>query len=354
VLTLFCVKCGKEGKVIDAVCQECFLKGKRFSKLEDHVNLIQCVHCEEYALDKKWLKKPGIAGAARAAAIGAVKLEKDSSIEKADARVLAADAANMRVHLDLVIGHRDLLIEEEADTIVRLKTGCCGRCSKLQGNYFESTLQIRGRERKLTEEEIDTMLDRVRKIVSRAQEENREVFISKIGRISGGAGGADVNLSTNSIGKVISRDLADQYGAEVKENAKLAGNMDGHDVFRVTYLVRLPAYRFGDIISVANKRYQVGPMRTTNVKLHELKSGEAVVSNHNDLLEAKVVAKKDELMDAVVLMETPKELQVMHPITMKPVDLRRPQKMEVKGETVKVLVVDDEIFLLPMQSSTHG
>jgi nonsense-mediated mRNA decay protein 3 len=349
VLTLFCVKCGKEGKVIDAVCEECFLKGKRFSSLEDHVNLIQCVHCEEYALDKKWLKKPGIEAAAQAAALEAVKLEKDSFIEKAEATLLAADAANMRVHLDLTINHRDLLVEEELDTIVRFKTGCCGRCSKLQGNYFESTLQIRGRERKLTDEEIDAILDRVRKIVAKAQEENREVFISKIGRVVGGAGGADVNLSTNAIGKVISRDLADQYGAEVKENAKLAGNQEGHDVFRVTYLVRLPAYRFGDIISINNKMYQVGPMRTTNVKLHEIRTGESFTANHNDLLDAKVVAKLDELMDAVVLTETDKEMTVLHPLTMKAVDLKRPQKMEVKGETVKVLVVDEEIYLLPRQ-----
>jgi nonsense-mediated mRNA decay protein 3 len=346
---LFCVKCGKEGKVIDAVCEECYLKGRRFSSIEDHVNLVQCVHCEEWALDKKWLKKPTIEAAAQAAALEAVKLEKGSVIDKSEISLLAADAANMRVHLDLTINHRDLLVEEELDTIVRFKTGCCGRCSKLQGNYFESTLQIRGRERKLTDEEIDAILDRVYRIVQKAQEENREIFISKVGRVAGGAGGADVNLSTNAIGKVISRDLADQYGAEVKETAKLAGNQEGHDVFRVTYLVRLPAYRFGDVISTGGKRYQVGPMRTTSVKLHEVRSGESFTVNHNDLLEAKVVAKKEELLDAVVLTENEKELQVLHPVTMQAVDLRRPAKMEVKGELVKVLVVDDEIFLLPRQ-----
>jgi nonsense-mediated mRNA decay protein 3 len=349
VLTLFCVRCGREGEVIDAVCKECYLKGKRFSSLDDHVNLVQCVHCEEYALDKKWLRKPSVEAAAQAAALEAVRLERGSVIEGSAASLLAADASNMRVHLDLRIMHRGLMVEEELDTIVRFKTGCCGRCSKLQGNYFESTLQIRGRGRKLTDDEVDAILGRVADIVGKAQEENREIFISKVSREAGGAGGADVNLSTNAIGKVISRDLADQYGAEVKETAKLAGNQEGHDVFRVTYLVRLPAYRFGDVIRAGGKLYQVGPMRTTNVKLHELRTGESFTGNHSDLLEAKVVAKKEELMDAVVLTETERELQVLHPLTMRSVDLRRPMKMEVKGETVKVLVTDDEVLLLPRQ-----
>jgi nonsense-mediated mRNA decay protein 3 len=208
-------------------------------------------------------------------------------------------------------------------------------------------LQIRSRDRKLTEKEVDAVLDRVQSMVEEMATENREVFISKLDRVVGGAGGADVYLSSNSAGKVISRNLADQYGAEVKDTAKLLTKREGKDVYRVTYLVRLPAYRYGDVVMFRKRMYLVGPTRASNAKLTDMRTGESLMFSHGDLQDARVIGMKDEMLDAVVLTETDKEVQILHPTTMRPIELRKPPRFEVKKDTVKVFVHDEEIFLLP-------
>ncbi|OPY33846.1 MAG: NMD3 family protein [Methanomassiliicoccales archaeon PtaU1.Bin124] len=343
----FCVKCGAEGPVFDSVCEACFLEGKRFSRIADHVNLLQCVHCKEYAIDNKWIIHETIEGAAEEIAIDSVEVVKDAKVEEITASVLAADQANYRVHIDITMNVKGLIVEEELDTIVRLKNSVCGRCSKIKGSYFESIIQIRSRERKLKEKEVDDVLDRIDRMVCEASADNRDIFVTKVDRMVGGAGGADVYLSSNSFGKIISRDLADQYGAEVKDTAKLLTQKEGRDVYRVTYLVRLPAYRFGDVIMFRKKMYLVGPMRTSGSRLTDMKTGETINYSHIDLTDAKVIGQREDMKDAIVLMDSNREVQILHPVSMKPIELRKPNKFEVKGETVKVFLHEDEIYLIP-------
>ena len=311
------------------------------------MDLPQCAHCKDYSMDGKWVTQPSVEAAVEEAAIQSIQVMEGAQVLEVGAEVIEADKLNFRVNMQLAVECKGLRVEEERDTIVRVKGSVCGRCSKIKGSYFESTLQIRSRDRKLTVSEVDAILDRVQAMVEEMAAENREVFISKLDRVVGGAGGADVYLSSNSAGKVISRNLADQYGAEVKDTAKLLTKREGKDVYRVTYLVRLPAYRYGDVVMFRKRMYLVGATRTSNAKLTDMRTGESLMFSHGDLQDAKVIGMRDEMLDAVVLTETDKEVQILHPTTMRPIELRKPPRFEVKKDTVKVFVHDEEIFLLP-------
>ncbi|QLH74914.1 MAG: hypothetical protein HPY73_05295 [Methanomassiliicoccales archaeon] len=343
----FCVKCGAEGPTYERVCRSCFLENKRFTRLPDHVDLVRCHHCGEYGIDGRWVAHLDHEHAAEDAAMRAVEVLKDTSIEEMSASVVAADSANFKVHIDVTVDHKRLVVEEELDTIVRLKSSVCDRCSKIKGSYFEAILQIRSRDRKLLEKEIDEILDRVDKLVREAATENREVFVSKVDRMVGGSGGADVYISSNSVGKIISREIADQYGAEIKDTAKLLTQKEGRDVYRVTYLVRLPSYRFGDMLVFRKRMYLVGPMRTNNVKLTDMKSGESVTYSHNDLVDAKVIGHREDYLDAVVLTESDREVQIMHPKNFRPLELRKPPRFWSKDGSVKIFIHEDEVYLVP-------
>lgn len=343
----FCVKCGADGPVYDSVCERCFLENKQFTKVGDHVDLPQCAHCKDYSMEGKWTAHPSLEAAVEEAAIQAVQVLEGAQVVEVGAAVEEADKQNFRVNMQFLIDYKGIKVEEERNTIVRVKGSVCGRCSKIKGSYYESTLQIRSRDRKLTERDVDEVLDRVQSMVEEMAAENREVFISKLDRVVGGAGGADVYLSSNAAGKVISRELANQYGAEVKDTAKLLTKREGKDVYRVTHLVRLPAYRYGDVVMFRKRMYLVGATRTTNAKLTDMKNGESMMYSHMDLQDAKVIGQKGDMLDAVVLTETPKELQVLHPTTMRPIELRKPPRFEAKKETVKVFLFDEELYLLP-------
>jgi nonsense-mediated mRNA decay protein 3 len=343
---MFCVKCGKEGETIDSVCPECFMENKRFTTIPDHVNLFQCVHCSDFQINNKW-HDYNVENAAQEAAISGICLMKGAEIDNILTSVVARDNANYRVHLDVTVTYRGFTTDEELDTIVRLKTNVCGKCSKIAGNYYEATLQIRTRDRKFDKNELEEVVDRVSKMVKDAGAENREMFISKITMIPGANGGADINLSSQALGKTVTHDLADMYGAEVKETAKLLTQKDGHDVFRLTFLVRLPAYRYGDVVMFRKKMYLVGAIRTTNTKITELKSSESFTVGNSDMTEARVIGKREEMVEAIVLTETDREVQIMHPTTFKPVELRKPQRYKTKGDTVKVFQHEEELYLLP-------
>jgi nonsense-mediated mRNA decay protein 3 len=111
--------------------------------------------------------------------------------------------------------------------------------------------------------------------------------------------------------------------------------------------VRLPAYRYGDVVMYRKKMYQVGAMRTTNTKITEIKSGESFTEGNGDMTEARVIGKREDMIDAIVLTETDREVQIMHPTNFKPLELRKPPRYKTKGETVKVFQLEEDFFLLP-------
>jgi NMD protein affecting ribosome stability and mRNA decay len=66
------------------------------------------------------------------------------------------------------------------------------------------------------------------------------------------------------------------------------------------------------------------------------------------LYEVRVIAHKDEILDAVVLSETAKELQIMHPMNFSTIEVRKPQGFKHDGDTVKVIIYEEETYLVPV------
>jgi 60S ribosomal export protein NMD3 len=342
-VTTFCVRCGKEGSTYESLCVECFRANNRFTKAPDHVDLIQCYHCKEFLIRGKW-QKVTLDEAIRDVARDALEIRRGAQVTRVRQEVHAADDYNFHVTMHVSLEHSDLKIEEEDKTIVRLKNGVCPRCSKIMGSYYESIIQIRGRERKLTEAQKERLVCSIQDKVQEAQEENREMFISKLEEVPGGV---DAYLSSISLAKAISHDLADKYGAEVKESSTLVTQKEGRDVYRVTFLVRLPSYLRGEVILHKGRPHLVTSITSSKTKLINLKNHEPLLEGNMDLREARVIGKREDVLEAVVLSESAKEVQVMHPRTYATVELRKPQGFKVEGETVRVLLFEDEMYLLP-------
>jgi NMD protein affecting ribosome stability and mRNA decay len=60
----------------------------------------------------------------------------------------------------------------------------------------------------------------------------------------------------------------------------------------------------------------------------------------------KLYEKADDLKEATVVSPGAGEIQVLHPDNYSTVDLRIPEGYEV-GETVKTVVIDDVLYLVP-------
>lgn len=345
----FCVKCGAEGPTYRSLCETCFLEGKAFTSLPDHVDIHQCVHCGDYLLDGRWI---GVAERERAAEMAvelAVRVGKDAEPREVGLRGERIDEANYHVDMTIAMTVEGLEVNEDRATIVRFKNTSCPRCNKLMGNYYEGTLQIRTRDRRMPEEQREEIIERVQRMMREQAKDDRELFISKVHRLATAQGGVDVVLSSSVVGRTIAHELADQYAAEVKETAKLVTQKQGRDLYRVTFLVRLPAYRFGDIVRYQGRLHLVGALRANSTKLTDMRTAQGLMVSNSDMTEAKVVGRREEVLEAVVLSESEREVQVMHPISFKVFDLRKPPRFERNGDTVKVFQYEEELYLLPLQ-----
>jgi nonsense-mediated mRNA decay protein 3 len=60
-----------------------------------------------------------------------------------------------------------------------------------------------------------------------------------------------------------------------------------------------------------------------------------------------LIGKREDILEAVVLSQSAKEVQVMHPRSYATVELRKPQGFKVEGDTVRVVLFEDEMYLLP-------
>lgn len=345
----FCVKCGADGPTYRSLCERCFLEDKTFSSLPDHVDVFQCVHCDDYLLDGKWVTVAIREEVAERGTELAVKIVKDVQAVSVGVHAEKIDDANYKVGMTIGLEVEGLEVDEALSTIIRFKNTSCPRCNKLMGNYYEGTLQVRTRDRKMPVDLQEEILGRITKLVEEHTKDNRELFVSKVNRLTTTQGGVDVILSSSVVGRTIAHHIADQYAAEVKETAKLVTQKQGKDLYRVTFLVRLPAYRFGDIVVYEKKIYLVGALRSNSTKLTDLKTTQGFTVSNNDMIEAKVIGRKEDLLEAVIVNETDREVQVMHPTSFKIFELKKPPKFVKKGDTVKVFQYNDEYYLLPLQ-----
>ena len=345
----FCVKCGADGPTYKSLCERCFMEGKVFTILPDHVDVFQCGHCDDYLLDGKWVTVKTKEEISERATELALNVIKDARVLNVALHAEKIDEANYQVNMAIRLSIEGLEVDEGRETIVRFKNTSCPRCNKLMGNYYEGTLQVRTRDRKMPEDLREEITDRILKMMDEHMKDNRELFISKINRLTTSQGGVDVILSSSVVGRTMAHHLADQYAAEVKETAKLVTQKQGKDLYRVTFVVRLPAYRFGDMVVYEKKLYLVGALRSNTTKLTNMKTTQGVMVSNSDMISAKVVGRKEDLIEAVILTETDREVQVMHPTSFKVFDLKKPPKFERKGDTVKVFQYNEEFYLLPLQ-----
>jgi nonsense-mediated mRNA decay protein 3 len=195
----------------------------------EYVDVPQCAHCDEFQIERRWYKFNSVEEAVREAAVRSVTSRKGTRVEGVETGVSRQDSKNFFVEIDVKVKYLDLTVDEHLDTVVRLKGGVCPRCSKIQGSYYESIIQVRTRGRKFPDEEKDHILEEIESKVDLLSRSSRDIFISKVEEMPGGF---DVYLSSTSLGRSLSKDLADTYGAEGPSISYWRDRVQGNEIDR--------------------------------------------------------------------------------------------------------------------------
>lgn len=340
----FCVKCGEEcEESLDGLCIGCWLAGRNLVDLPHHVDLHVCTNCREYDFGGRWVKRDPMV-AIQDAAIDALMVVKgaevasvSSSVEEQDSRSFAVS-----VHADCdVMGY---VAEGDASTVVRIKNTVCRRCSRQLGSYYEAILQIRTVSGKLDDSTREESLAMTENSVARQAVNNRQLFITKMELVTGGV---DVYLSSIALGKSLAKELAEAYCAETKESPKLVGQTtDGQDMYRLTYLVRLPDYRAGDVVAFQGRYCVLTRVNGSGGRLMDLSDFRDRSVRRADMTSIKLYEKSADLADATVVSRSGSEIQVLDPSSYATVDLKIPAEAEI-GDSVKVVRIDDVLYFVP-------
>ena len=339
----FCVKCGKEtDETVNNLCIDCFLDGRKLTSLPHHVDVKVCANCGDVGYGEFWTTKD-IHEAMEQAAESALIIAKGVKKKSAEVSLLEQDPQTFIATVDSLLdinGHEE---KDSSSTIVRIKSTVCKRCSRQLGNYYESILQIRG-SKDVPQKTIREAQRRVENLIDSQSLTNRNSFISKTEEVQGGI---DLYISSISLAKAATKDLSDTYCAETKEASKLVGvDEEGQEMYRVTYLVRLPEFQAGDVILYDGRYFKLNKFSNNGAKVVDLMNHRERTVKRTDIPTFKVHARFGDLRETVVVSKRKGEIQVLDPSNYSTIDLAVPEDAEI-GETVKVVEIDEALHYVP-------
>jgi len=343
---MFCVVCGKETpqeELRGGVCAACYVEKNVLASLKENVDLEVCVHCHARKKGELWVAghgafEPIVEDAVREA----VQLAK--VVERASLRVevIPEDERNFTVKVAARGVAEGVPFETPLTTRSRLKNGTCLRCSRIQGGYYESIVQIRATKRDLTKAEMRALKALASRFIERVVGDgDRNAFVL---RDEDQDGGLDVYMGTTNSGRMLAKEIAHLYGGKVTEHHKTVGQKDGLDLIRMTFALRLPEYKAGDVALVKEDAYQITSVGAKTVQGLDLRSGR-MKHIERDLVDKALILKREDAQDAVLVSSTDAELQLLDPKTYATVTVLRPEGMEL-GETVSVLRHEGELLVL--------
>ncbi|HID44048.1 MAG TPA: hypothetical protein EYP30_09835 [Archaeoglobaceae archaeon] len=288
-----CVLCGRESD--EKLCPECYIQRNEVVRVES-ISLIQCPKCGYFKVSGRW-KDISFYEAFQKEVEKHTFLHPDFNLDNIELE------ENKGYKLIFKGNFRGLEMELSRDIEVDISKELCWRCRRESGGYYESIIQLRAEGRKLLKEEIDD----VRRLIEEeiySESENLKAFISKVVERREGI---DFYLGSKEIGRKISKKIAGEFGGKIKESKKISGRADGRELYRFTYLIRLPGFKKGDVVK-DNDNFVI----VTNQKLWK---GLSVNGDSINLKKPKTVVLRENLKEALVLNTDSFVAEILHPVT---------------------------------------
>lgn len=332
----FCVECGKEGVVYEGLCEECLPKKRRFTKLPSKLELRQCQHCGAYDLPGGWRQEP-LQEAMRDLVAKAMEIPREVRSHEVNVIVTPEDDRNMLVGVSTRVGLDGMEVVEESSLRILIRAATCPDCSKQRGAYFEGIIQVRAEGRPLEDGE----LSQARRAIEEGVATTEGVFISKEEEAHGGL---DVYISSNETARSIAKAVRARLGGTLSSSPKLHTRKGGKDLYRVTYIVRLPSVSEGDIVEIQGRPHQI---LSTGEPAHvfDLVRGQRRTVSSQEVSGATRV--EAEVIRGTIISQTPEEVQIMDSEGYRVRIVVRPPELELEGDEVTLIITSKGDYVAP-------
>ncbi len=344
---MFCPRCGRPERLFDGLCKSCFIEENPLINVPDEIKVTVCSHCNSYILKGKWRES---------------KSEEEIAFEVVKENIKLSDFADdVDVSIETFPPERGVFTciihakgkilgqdtKEECKTNVKLGKAVCSECSKFLSGYYEAVIQIRADNRFPSKKEIGTIDKFIINNIKKISEKNKMAYISE--RVEKREG-IDYYVGSYKIAKRLTAAIKDALGGVVGESPKLMGKdrATGKNLYRVWISLRLPWFRKGDFIAYKDSIWQIMSITGKKILSKDLSSPNKLSIPWRDYKKINVIAKKEDIKEAIVTAKTPKTIQILHPETYQPIEIQIHEGISDFdiGKEVAVVEIEDNFYIL--------
>ncbi len=336
---MYCIICGAKERLYANLCRECLIEERQLVKISDYVSRIVCQDCGNYRIGMVWVNS---VDGAQATVDNNLKVDSivNTVITEFPEFPDGSNEHDIELRTELLI--EDTSIEIPLSFKLRTKFMICDVCSRKKGGYFEAIIQIRGDTRKISDSEIEAITMVLLK-ATEANQSDKMAFMTKEEKVKGGL---DFYMGSAKFSSNIIRVLQNRYGGKVTETTSLFGQKDGKDVYRYTFLLRLPKLRTGDSITDGKGVYYVKSVNKSFAFLKNLATWKKSKVKYDEFKSYKILKENCEMTRAVILHETDDEIQILDPISLKAVVMKKPEGYVSQGKEADVVLVEEDLYLI--------
>ncbi|MFI5383796.1 MAG: 60S ribosomal export protein NMD3 [Methanosarcina thermophila] len=340
-----CPRCGRECyRLFDSVCRDCFFETFKLIELPHVLHARICPACGAHLHRSRWENIGSIEDVVLKAVENALFIHNEAGDVEIymEPREITPYIYRVRAEVDALV--REEPVHAEAETEVRIQRTACDMCSRESGRYFEAIIQIRAAGRFPTEGEKSRCMAIAREAMeSMKRKGDRLAFISEVLEQKEGL---DLYMGSMNASRQVCRLITSELGGSFSESPTLVGMKDGRNLYRITFSMRLPEFRPGDVIRFRGKIIQI---KSSGKKVNgiSLENGSRFISTPEELKGAEKIGNiKDAVLTVLVSIED-SAILVLDPETYETVAIKKPMSLNAEaGSEIPVLKTSYGIFAL--------
>jgi len=236
----FCVVCGSTDRaLVDGLCAECAADRTVLVSAPKRGTVTICPHCGAREVGAHW-ERSGTGHLLTAEDLNPfLKIHPEAGVRTVRWEETGATATVREYTGRARTVFRGANREVVVPMSVRLVSRSCPDCSRRSGRYYTAIVQLRGPLDGPTEK-AGPRRARLERQWQGLLGEARSDWKAAISWMEALPEGWDCFFTDTLAARSIARLAHQKLGASVKESASLFGRKDGHDVYRVTFCLRIP------------------------------------------------------------------------------------------------------------------
>ena len=253
----FCVICGGTGTpLIEGLCPACYAERTALVRLPPTITVVACPTCGARQVRNHW-EPAGSPGLLRREDLDPhLEVLPPAQMERVDWEEGGENPMVRELTGTIRLRVGGLAREVRAVTEVRWVHRSCPTCSRRGGKFYTAHIQLRpeeGRTRRSAAEFKAWSLRLWREYFREAPASLRESLAWEEELKEGW----DIYFMDTAAARALARGFQLRLGASHKESASLWGVRDGREVYRATFLVRLPSLVPGDLLAWDERLWEI-------------------------------------------------------------------------------------------------